>query len=72
VLLQLNPPLYLTTPKGTALAHFIVDYGPEADIIWGCFQEDTGQIWWWSNPKVRAIKNITMDRINPELADNAT
>ena len=59
---QLNPPLPLTTPKGSALAHFLIDYGPEADLIWVCFQDDSGECWSWANPEIRAQKNVTMGR----------
>lgn len=31
MMLQLNPPLPLNTPKGPALAHFVLDYGPIND-----------------------------------------
>jgi hypothetical protein len=61
-LIQINPPLPLTTPKGEALAHFIIDYGAEHDLIWVCFQNDTGECWSWSNKDVRAVKNVTMGR----------
>ena len=59
---QLNPPLPLNTPKGSALAHLVIDYGPEADLIWVCFQDDTGECWSWANPEIRAQKNVTMGR----------
>lgn len=59
---QLNPPLPLETPKGSALAHFLIDYGPEADLIWVCFQDETGECWSWANPEIRAQKNFTLGR----------
>lgn len=64
-ILQLNPPLLLETPKGTAVCHFLEMRGEELDPLWGCFQED-GQIWWWPNPKIRAIRNFTQERYCPE------
>ena len=60
---QLNPPLPLNTPKGPALAHMVIDYGPEHSLIWVCFQDDTGECWSWANPEIRAQKNITMGRV---------
>ena len=33
MILQLNPPLPLETPKGKAWAHFIIDYGLEHDLL---------------------------------------
>ena len=65
MMLQLNPPLPLDTPRGKALAHLVIDYGPEASIIWVCFGSD-GQIWCWPNNKVRARDNITFGRNNED------
>lgn len=61
-LLQLDPPIPVTTPKGSALAHVLIDYGAEHDLVWVCFQDATGECWSWPNPKIRAQKNITMGR----------
>jgi len=63
-ILQLNPPIPLTTPKGEGLAHLLIDYGAEFDLLWVCFQGDTGECWTWANPDIRAPKNITFDRRN--------
>ncbi len=70
MLLQLNPPLWLETPKGLALAHFLLDSGAEHNMTWGCFINDgphAGEIWWVENPHVRACKNWTIERytVNP-------
>jgi hypothetical protein len=61
-LLQLNPPIPVTTPKGDGLAQVLIDYGAEHSLLWVVFQDDTGECWTWPNPKVRAQKNITMGR----------
>jgi hypothetical protein len=61
MMMQLNPPLPIVTPKGNALAHVLIDYGPEADLIWVCFQQD-GQRWSWRNSEINAQPNITMGR----------
>jgi hypothetical protein len=63
-MLQLNPPLPVTTPKGPGLAHVIIDYGAEADLVWVVFQ-DTGECWSWRNQDIRAQANITMGRKLP-------
>lgn len=60
-ILQLDPPLWLNTPRGKALAHFVIDEGVEHDLLWVCFGQD-GEIWTWPNPQVRAPENITMGR----------
>ena len=36
---QLNPPLPMQTPKGDGLAHFVIDYGPESDLLWVIFMQ---------------------------------
>ena len=61
-MIQLNPPLPLETPKGKALAHILIDYGPEAHLLWVCFQDETGEIWAWSNLEVRAQNNPSLMR----------
>ena len=61
-MLQLNPPLPVDTPHGKALAHILIDYGPEEHLLWVCFQ-DNGEIWAWPNPKVRAQNNPSMGRV---------
>jgi hypothetical protein len=62
MLTQLNPPLPLLTPKGKAWAHLVIDYGPEADLMWVCFQDDTGECWTWCNRDVRIQANATLGR----------
>jgi len=63
MILQLNPPVPLKTPKGPALAHFLIDYGIEHNLMWVCFQQQTGECWTWDNKDIRAEKNITSGRI---------
>lgn len=62
MILQLSPCIPITTPRGPALAHAIIDYGPESELLWICFQDDTGECWTWSNRMIRAQKNITQGR----------
>jgi hypothetical protein len=61
MMLQLDPPIPVVTPKGKALAQILIDYGPEYDLIWVCFEDD-GQIWCWKNQEVRSETNITFGR----------
>jgi hypothetical protein len=64
VILQLNPTLPLTTPKGEGYAVALIDYGEDHDLKWVVIQNKTGEIWTWNNSEVRGIKNITNGRIN--------
>jgi hypothetical protein len=52
----------VSTPKGTALAHLVIDYGVEYNLMWICFQDDTGECWTWENKDIRAQKNLTIGR----------
>jgi hypothetical protein len=65
MLTQLNPPLPLLTPKGKAWAHLVIDYGPEADLMWICFQDQDGACWTWCNRDVRIQANATLGRVIP-------
>jgi hypothetical protein len=64
VITRIDPPLPLQTPKGKAMAHFIIDYGIEHDLHWVCFQDTTGECWTWNNKEIRLQENITAGRIN--------
>ena len=63
MLLQLNPPIPLQTPKGNGVAWFVTDNGMEHNLEWTVAIDATGEIWTFQNPEVRAQKNITMGRI---------
>lgn len=69
MMLQLNPPLPVWIPEmhQAGLAHALIDYGPEHDLLWVCFM-DNGESWTFPNPRVRAQWNQTMGRKRaPEL-----
>lgn len=63
MMIQLNPPIPLLTPKGEGVAWFIIDYGIEHNLQWIVAIDSTGEIWTFQNPDVRAQKNITQGRI---------
>jgi hypothetical protein len=60
--LQLNPPLPLETSKGSGLAHFVIDYGPESALLWVVFMDADGACWTVPNVEVRMTWNWTMGR----------
>jgi hypothetical protein len=59
---RIEPPIPVTTPKGKAMAIAWLDYGMEQDLMWVCFQDDTGECWTWENADIRARVNITIGR----------
>lgn len=61
-MIQLCPPIPIETPKGKGLAHVLIDYGVEFDLMWVCFIDGTGECWTFSNRQVRAQPNVTMGR----------
>ena len=62
-MIRIDPPLPFDTPKGSAMAHFLIDYGPEHHLLWVCFQDDSGECWTWSNKDVRLQHNLSMGRV---------
>jgi hypothetical protein len=60
---QLNPPIPLfVVGKGNGLAHGVIDYGPEYDLLWVIVMDAGGEIWCLKNTKVRGQINLTMER----------
>jgi hypothetical protein len=62
VILRLDPPLPLSTPKGPALAYFLIDYGLDYDLMFVCFIDATRECWTFRSPEIRAVENLTMGR----------
>ncbi len=62
MILQLDPPLPMSCPKGEGLAHLVIDNGVEHNLQWVLFINETGECWTYDNTQVRASKNITMGR----------
>ena len=62
-MLQLNPPIPLSTPKGEGIAVMVIDYGIDHDLWWTVIisrGEHAGEIWTYANPEVRGVENITL------------
>ena len=54
---QLNPPLSVITPLGPALAYFI--WGVDRLVWFGCFQDETGENWWFLNSQIRLCVSMS-------------
>ena len=62
MILQLKPVIEVDTPKGRGHAEFLLDYGPEADLLWVVVIRDTGEIWTFRNSDIRATANVSIGR----------
>ncbi len=62
---QLNPPLplFIVSKNAPALAHGVIDYGPEHHLLWICFLNENGECWTVPNSDVRMEWNYSMARI---------
>ena len=63
MILQLNPSIPVSTPKGNGLAILIIDYSCEHNLMWTVAIDDTGEVWTFQNYDIRMQKNITMGRL---------
>lgn len=62
MMLQLNPPLHMQTPKGAGYAHFVIDYSQEDHLIWIVFMDKDGACWNVPNNEIKLSENWTMGR----------
>jgi hypothetical protein len=70
VILQLNPPIPVVTIKGKGMAHALIDYSQEHDLMWVVFQDDSGECWTWRNSDIRGQDNASLGRGKPTLPAN--
>ena len=69
MILQLDPPLPLETPKGRGWAHFLIDYSQEHDLLFVVFLNEDGECWTFPNAEIRMVNNISLGRYVP-ISDN--
>lgn len=54
---QLNPPIRVLTPLGSADAYFL--WADDRSAYFGVFQDQTGEQWWFENHLIRLEPSIT-------------
>lgn len=59
---ELRGVLWMDTPKGLALAKFLVDRGIDSDNEWICIINKTGEIWSFDNSDLLVCKSYTLGR----------
>lgn len=69
---QLQSPIPILTPKGKALAIGIIDYGPDWDLQWVTFIQETGECWTFVNSEIRQSENYTLGNTKHEPPKHKT
>ena len=62
MVVQLNPPIWLETPRGVGIAHLVIDYGPEHHLLWTVALDKGGECWTVANPEIKFQINPSMGR----------
>ena len=70
MLTQLNPPIPVETPRGKGIAHILIDYGIEHDLLWVTALDESGQVWCYRNRDIRFQINISAGRLNIDNINN--
>lgn len=58
--IQLHDPPECDTEKGRGFAHFAIDYGPNANVLFGVVLSDSGQLWWVPTHKLTIAANWSL------------
>lgn len=62
MMIRLDPPIPLDTPKGKGWAHVLIDRSQEHNLEWVVFLDKNGECWTFQNPEIRVQNNYTMGR----------
>lgn len=68
-MLQLNPPLWVLTPKGEGFANVIIDYGPALNSVWIVSLFETGETLHVDCAEIRMCGNEMYDIPQPKSFD---
>jgi hypothetical protein len=66
-ILQLNPPIYVITPKGEALARLVIDYGTDINTIWVVDLMDSRKCIHVDSDEIRFGENLMWNLKQPEI-----
>lgn len=66
MMVQLNPPLWVTTPLGEGHAIVLIDYGPSINTVWLVHLFDTGKVTHVDSSEVRVMGNAMWGIPHPE------
>jgi len=66
MILQLNPAIWVMTPRGEGHAVFIIDYGPNINTIWVVHNFDDGSVIHVDSSEIRLFGNEMWDIPHPK------
>lgn len=69
MIVQLDPPIPVDTPKGPGFCVAWIDYSQEHDTLWKVCITATGEFWDVPQSQVRGVKNVSMGRTSMSLSD---
>lgn len=61
--LELHDPPQCQIGKVKGRAHWLIDYGPHADVLFGVVLDDTGAVWWVPTSKLTISTNWSLGRV---------
>jgi hypothetical protein len=66
MILPLNPPIPVETPRGKAQAIYLIEYGAEYDLYWITVLESSRECFTYNNRDIRAQISISFEKSGPE------
>lgn len=66
MILQLNPPIWVLTPKGEGFALLIIDYGIHLNSVWVVSIFDTGEVTHIDSNEVKVMGNSMLNIPDPK------
>ena len=62
---QLDPPIYVLTPKGEGDTLFLIDYGVNINTVWVVHLHEDGQVLHFDSSDIRIMGNLMYGIENP-------
>jgi hypothetical protein len=76
VIVRIDPPLPVLVVRGAghlkAMAHWLIDYGFEHDLMFIVFLDESRECWTVSNKHVRSQDNVTAGRLAVSSTETAS
>lgn len=66
MVIQCNPPIWVTTPLGEGDCLFLIDYGPTVNSVWLVHLHDSGKAVHFDSSDIRVMGNLMYGIPHPE------